>query len=90
MIDPCHKLPVLRQAELLEISHSNMYDLPRRVSEADRIDALQLNFPFASARMLRYMLRLEGFAVGQVRTLMDKMGISALYRNPRLGFSSSS
>jgi putative transposase len=89
MIDPCHNLPVVRQAQLLEISHSNVYYLPRPVSEADlvlmrRIDELHLNFPFAGARMLRDMLKLEGFAVGRkhVRTLMDKMGISALYRKP--------
>ena len=25
MIDPCHELPVVRQAELLEISRSNVY-----------------------------------------------------------------
>ena len=89
MIDPCHDLPVVRQAQLLEISHSNVYYLPRPVSAADlvlmrRIDELHLNFPFAGARMLRDMLKLEGFAVGRkhVRTLMDKMGISALYRKP--------
>ena len=40
---------------------------------------LHLNFPFAGARMLRDMLKLEGFMVGRkhVRTLMDKMGIAA-------------
>ena len=87
MIDPGHDLSLTRQAELLEISHSNVYYLPRPVSEAElvlmrRIDELHLNCPFAGARMLRDMLKLEGFAVGRkhVRTLMDKMGISALYR----------
>ena len=47
-----------------------------------RIDELHLNFPFAGARMLRDMLKLEGFEVGRkhVRTLMGKMGITALYR----------
>jgi putative transposase len=90
MIDPCHDLPVVRQAQLLEISHSNLYYLPRPVSQADlvlmrRIDELHLNFPFAGARMLRDMLKLEGFALGRkhVRTLMDKMGISAVYRKPK-------
>src|ERR1700704_2743807 len=89
MIEPAHDLPVSRQAELLELSRSNVYYLPRPVSEADlalmrRLDELHLNFPFAGARMLRDMLRLEGFAVGRkhVRTLMDKMGIAALYRKP--------
>jgi putative transposase len=87
MIDPGHDLSVTRQAELVEISHSNVYYLPRPVSEADlvlmrRIDELHLNFPFAGARMLRDMLKLEGFEVGRkhVGTLMDKMGIAAIYR----------
>jgi putative transposase len=63
------------------------YYLPRPVSAVDlalmrRIDELHLNFPFAGSRMLRDMLRLEGFEIGrkQVRTLMDKMGIAAIYR----------
>ena len=84
MIDPSHDLPVCRQAELLEISRSNVYYLPQPVCEADlvlmrRIDELHLNFPFAGARMLRDMLKLEGFEVGRkhVRTLMGKMGIAA-------------
>jgi len=87
MIDATHKLPVKRQAELLDLSRSNVYYLPRPVAETDlvlmrRIDELHLHFPFAGARMLRDMLKLEGFAVGRkhVRTLMDKVGISAIYR----------
>jgi putative transposase len=87
MIEPAHDLPVSRQAELLELSRSNVYYLPRSVPEADltlmrRIDELHLNSPFAGARMLRDMLKLEGFAVGRkhVRTLMEKMGIAAIYR----------
>ena len=70
MIEPAHGLPVSRQAELLDLSRSNVYYLPRPVSESDltlmrRIDELHLNFPFAGARMLRDMLKLEGFAVGR-------------------------
>jgi putative transposase len=87
MIDPTHDLPVVRQAELLGISRSNVYYLPQPVAAADlvlmrRIDELHLNFPFAGSRMLRDMLKLEGFEVGRkrVRTLMDKMGIAAIYR----------
>src|SRR5512136_762042 len=87
MIDPSHDLPVCRQAELLEISRSNVYYLPEPVCASDlvlmrRIDELHLNFPFAGARMLRDMLKLEGFEVGRkhVRTLMGKIGIAALYR----------
>jgi putative transposase len=87
MIEPTHDLPVSRQAELLNLSRSNVYYLPRPMSAADltlmrRIDELHLNFPFAGARMLRDMLKLEGFEVGRkhVCTLMDKMGIVALFR----------
>ena len=87
MIDATHKLPVKRQAELLDLSRSNVYYLPRPVSDADlllmrRIDKLHLNFPFAGARMLRDMLKLEGVEVGRkrVRTLMERIGIAAIYR----------
>ncbi len=64
MIEPAHGLPVSRQAELLDLSHSNVYYLPRPASESDltlmrRIDELHLNYPFAGARMLRDMLKLE-------------------------------
>jgi putative transposase len=90
MIDPVHELPVCRQAELREISRSNVYYLPEPVRECDlvlmrRLDELHLNFPFAGARMLRDMLKLEGLGVGRkhVRTLMGKMGIAALYRKPK-------
>jgi len=70
MIDATHKLPVTRQAELLDLSRSNVYYLPRPVSDADLL------------LMLRDMLKLEGVEVGRkhVRTLMDRMGIAAIYR----------
>ncbi len=47
-----------------------------------RIDELHLNYPFAGARMLRDMLNREGISIGRkhVGTLMDKMGIAAIYR----------
>ena len=87
MIDATHDLPMSRQAELLAISRSNLYYLPRPTSEADlvlmrRIDELHLNYPFAGSRMLRDMLGLEGVKVGRqhVATLMAKMGITALSR----------
>ena len=35
MIDPEHKLPVTRQAELLDLSRSSVYYLPRQVSDKD-------------------------------------------------------
>jgi putative transposase len=87
MIDATHKLPMTRQAELLAISHSNLYYLPRLTSNADlalmrRIDELHLNHPFAGSRMLRDLLKLKGIQVGRqhVATLMAKMGITAISR----------
>lgn len=87
MIDATHDLPIRRQAELLEVSRSNVYYLPRLASDADlavmrRIDELHLNYPFAGARMLRDMLNRDGIQIGRkhVATLMGKMGIAAIYR----------
>ena len=87
MIDPCHKLPVVQQARLLDLSRSSVYYLPKPTPDADlrlmrRMDELHLEYPFAGARMLRDMLALEGFEVGRkhVGTLMHKMGIEAIYR----------
>ena len=89
MIDPTHALPIVRQAQLLDLSRSSVYYLPQPTSEADlalmrRIDELHLEHPFAGSRMLRDLLRREGFAVGRkhVATLMRKMGIEALYQRP--------
>jgi putative transposase len=49
-----------------------------------RIDELHLEHPFAGSRMLRDMLRREGHQIGRkhVATLMQKMGIEALYKKP--------
>ncbi len=87
MIDDTHDLPIRRQGELLEVSRSNVYYLPRPASETDlavmrRIDELHLNYPFAGARMLRDMLNRESIPIGRkhVSTLMGKMGIAAIYR----------
>ena len=75
---------------MLGISRASVYYIPRRVSEADlklmrAMDELHLEYPFAGSRMLRDMLRQDGFDVGRkhVATLMRRMGIEALYRKPR-------
>ena len=89
MIDRSDKLPVARQCRLLGLARSSVYYTPQPVSASDlalmrRIDELHLNHPFAGARMLRDLLRLDGLPVGRrhVTTLMKKMGIEALYRRP--------
>ena len=90
MIDRAHDLPIAKQAEALNISRGSGYYLPRPVPEADlaimrRIDKLHLEFPFAGSRMLRGLLAAEGCQIGRrhVKTLMQRMGIEALYRRSR-------
>lgn len=89
MIDRGHELSVTRQAQMLNLSRSSVYYLPRPVSPGDlalmrRIDELHLDYPFAGARMLRDLLGREGFAVGRlhISSLMKRMGIEAIYRRP--------
>jgi len=90
MIDRDGELSVKRQAELLELSRSNVYYRPRPVSERDlklmrRIDELHLEAPFYGARKIAAQLQRDGHEVGRkhVATLMRRMGIEALYRKPR-------
>ena len=91
MISREHKLPISRQAELLEISRSTVYYRLRPIPAADlflmrRMDHLHRNYPFAGSRMLRDLLSREGLEVGRrhVRRLMRRMGIETLYRKPNL------
>jgi putative transposase len=89
MIDRDHEVSLTRQAELLGISRGSVYYAPRPVPESDlklrrRIDELHLEHPFMGARRLRDLLNREGFPVGRrhVSTLMERMGIEALYPRP--------
>jgi putative transposase len=90
MIDRTHDLPVTRQAALVGLSRSAVYYTAQPVSDETlalmrRLDALHLELPFAGTRMLRDLLRGEGETIGRdhVRTLMQRMGITAIYRRPR-------
>ena len=90
MIDRDHELSVTKQAKVVGIARSTVYYLPRAVSAADldlmkQIDRLHTEFPFAGARMLRRLLAADGRKVGRrhVTTLMQRMGIEALYCHPR-------
>lgn len=85
MLDRKRKLAVMRQAELLDISRSNVYHPARLTRKRDliplqRLAELHLNHPFAGAPMLRDMLELEGLQVGRIHlvTPMRKMGITAI------------
>ena len=89
MITNTHPLPVARQAGLMGISRSNVYYLPAPVPEFDlalmrEIDEWHLKYPFLGSRQLAKMLKRRGHVVGRchVGTLMERMGIAALYRKP--------
>ena len=89
MIELGHKLPLVRQAKLLELSRSSVYYLPQPTSESDLalmriLDRWHLDYPFAGSRMLRDMLRLAGHPIGRkhVATLMRKMGIGRCTAKP--------
>ena len=89
MIDTEHRLPVVRQAQLLALSRSSVYYLPCPTSSEElalmrRIDELHLEHPFAGSRMMRDFLKGEGHFIGRkhVATLMRTMGIEALYQKP--------
>jgi putative transposase len=90
MIDRCHALPVSKQCAALGISRGSIYYEPVPVSANDlalmrRLDVLHLEHPHAGSRMLRDLLAAEGSKIGRrhVKTLMERMGIEAVYRRPR-------
>lgn len=87
MIDPTHKISIVRQAKALGIARSTVYYKPVPISDSDLdlmagMDQLHLDYPFAGARMLRGLLRAKSLVAGRVRVtcLMKKMSIKAVYR----------
>jgi putative transposase len=91
MIDREHDLPLAKQCRILKLSRSSQYYQPVPVSDIDlrlmrAIDEIHLKRPFFGSRRIRDSLNDLGHAVGRdhVRTLMQKMGIEALYRKPNL------
>ena len=90
MINREHDLPITKQALVLRISRGSVYYPTCPMPEADlaimrRLDQLHLEFPFAGSRMLQGLLVAEGCKIGRrhVKTLMQRMGIEALYRRQR-------
>jgi len=84
-----HKLSLTRQADLLEISRGSLYYRPHPATADDlalmrRIDELHMEYPFAGSRMMKGLLRQEGFTAVRlyVATLMKRMGIKSVYRKP--------
>jgi len=86
MIDREHKLSIMRQCQLLNLSRSTVYYAGGGVSEEDlalmrRIDEMHLERPFYGSRRMRDWLEQEGWSVNRkkVQRLMRQMGIVALY-----------
>jgi putative transposase len=89
MIDRNNTLPVVRQCQILGLARSTAYYKGQPDSGEDlvlmhRIDELHMEMPYAGARMLSRLLKREGRPVGRKRvsTLMQRMGIRALYCKP--------
>jgi putative transposase len=90
MIRREHALSVTRQAKLLGLSRAAVYYTPAPLDDTElalmrRLDELHLELPFAGSRMLRDLLQGEGVAIGRehVRTLMRRIGITAVYQRPK-------
>lgn len=90
MIDRDHRLSVVRQCELLALSRASFYYQPVATPPAElalmrQLDALHLQHPWMGSRSLRDQLNRTGIPISrdQVRRLMRKLGIHAIYRKPR-------
>ncbi len=85
------QISITRQCELLDMSRSSLYYQPRPVSEEDHllmrlIDEQFTRTPFYGKRRMAAFLKRIGFEIGpkKVRSLMELMGLEAIYPKPRL------
>lgn len=97
-IDPTFaKLSLSRQAELLGISRSSLYYEPVPVDPQTldlmhRIDNIHTDWPTYGTRTIAAQLRRDtDLEIGRkrVRTLMETMGIAALYQKPNLSLNTA-
>jgi putative transposase len=84
-------LTLAQQADLLSMSRSSLYYVPRAPSEWEvkikhRIDVIYTQTPFYGSRRIRNALQEEGVAIGRdaVRQFMREMGLEAIYPKPNL------
>ena len=91
MIEPEHpRLSIVRQCELVSISRSSYYgqvsdEKPLNLAPMRLIDEQFLRTPWQGSRKMARHLRRLGYEVGrkQVKRLMRKMGLEAVYRRPK-------
>lgn len=84
------RLTIARQCEVLEITRSSLYYKPRPASEADLhlmrlLDELHLEDPTRGTRRMSIELKAMKELVGRykVRTLMRRMRLKCVFRQPR-------
>lgn len=91
MINKEDAMPVSKQCKILSLPRSTFYYEPVPVSAEDvelmrQIDEIHLEIPYYGCRKIRRELKTRGYDIGRdrVRSLMRKMGITAIYCKPRL------
>ncbi|GAB4074302.1 hypothetical protein GCM10028778_18050 [Barrientosiimonas marina] len=84
-------LSITKQAELLSLNRTSLYDQPVLPSPEDvavkhRIDEIYTRFPFYGSRRITAHLQLEGVNINRKRVQrhMREMGIQAIYPGPNL------
>jgi putative transposase len=97
-VDPTQEhLSLARQGELLGISRSSLYYTPVPINPETldlmiRIDKIHTDWPTYGARTIAAQLRRDtGLVIGRKRTgtLMENMGIQAVYQKPRLSLNTT-
>ena len=97
-IDPAYvRLSLTQQARLLGISRGSLYYQPVSVDPEildlmNKIDKIHTDWPTYGARTIAAQLRRETcLQIGRkrARTLMEQMGISAIYQKPHLSLNNS-
>ena len=89
-----HKLPIVRQCQILQIARSGVYRKPvqdrgRNQDLKRLIKEIHSKHPDLGSRRMCDALRDRGHNIGRcaVRALMRKMGIKTVYRKPSLSKS---
>lgn len=84
-------LTIMRQGELLDLPRSTLYYEPcrddiRNLEIMRVIDEIYTLHPYYGTRRMVFGIGLRGYDVGRdlVRTLMNRMGIQAIYSKPNL------
>ena len=91
MIEHGHpQVSIVRQCELLKLSRSSVYYVPREQCQEDLdlmylIDQQHLETPYYGSRKMRVHLERKGHLINRkrVQRLMRTMGIQAVYPRPR-------